>query len=169
MLVILISFMHKARLLWNTVSQPASNQANEVLKNATIAVALKYLSNFRKSLKMTMINYKVELKLQWIIYCVLTANTNDSTDAHFFIYYFIMFFIDSWLELIHFVIIASMYITMVNSVSHWMWEANWRQFNCNDIYIYTYILYTLYVYYIFIYIYGFNFLNKSYLRQMDFE
>ena len=104
--------MHKARLLWNTVFQPASNKANEVLKNATIAVALKYLSNFWKSLKMTMINYKVELKLQWLIYCVLTANANNSTDAHFFIYYFIMFFIDSWLELIHFVIIASMYITI---------------------------------------------------------
>ena len=52
-----------------------------------------------------------------------------------FFYYFIIFFIYSWLELLHFVIIVSIYIMMINSVLHWKWEANWSQLNCNDIYI----------------------------------
>ena len=44
-----------------------------------------------------------------------------------------IFFIYSWLELLHFVIIVSIYIMMVNSVLHWKWKANWRQLNCNDL------------------------------------
>ena len=63
--------------------------------------------------------------------------------ASWFIYFFIIIiffiFIYSWLELLHFVIILSLYITMENSVLHWKWKANWRQLNCNDIYIYIYI------------------------------
>ena len=51
------------------------------------------------------------------------------------IIFFIIFFIYSWLELLHFVIIVSIYITMVNSVLHWKCKANWLQLNCNDIYI----------------------------------
>ena len=53
--------------------------------------------------------------------------------------------------LLHFVIIASIYIIMVDSVLHWKWKANWRQLNCNDVYIR-----------------GFYVLNKSYLRQIYF-
>ena len=49
----------------NTVAQPVSNQANEILKNATIAVSLKYLSNFWGPFEMSLINCKVELKLRW--------------------------------------------------------------------------------------------------------
>ena len=40
------SFQYMAKLLGNTVAQPTSNAANGILKNATIAVPLKYLSNF---------------------------------------------------------------------------------------------------------------------------
>ena len=36
------SFKYKAKLIWNTVAEGA----NGILKNATIAVPLKYLSNF---------------------------------------------------------------------------------------------------------------------------
>ena len=39
------SFKYKAKLLGNTVAQ-ADNAANGILKNATIAVSLKCLSNF---------------------------------------------------------------------------------------------------------------------------
>ena len=60
------SFKYKAKLLENTVAQPAPNAANGIIKNATIAVPLKYLSNFWKSLKILTINCKVELKLKWI-------------------------------------------------------------------------------------------------------
>ena len=38
--------MCKAKLLENTVAQPNPNQANGILKNPTIIVPLKYLSNF---------------------------------------------------------------------------------------------------------------------------
>ena len=40
------SFKSKAKLLGNTVAQPAPNQSSGILKNAITAVPLKYLSNF---------------------------------------------------------------------------------------------------------------------------
>ena len=48
-----------------------------------IAVPLKYLSNFWRSLEMALINCKVELSLKWIENCVLntTANANKATFA----------------------------------------------------------------------------------------
>ena len=67
------SFEFKASLLGNTVAQPNPHQTNGVLKNATIPVPLKYLSNFWRSLEMPLINCKVELKLKWTKYCVLSA------------------------------------------------------------------------------------------------
>ena len=42
--------------MYDTVAQPAPNAANRILKNATIAVPIKYLSNFWKSIKMPLIN-----------------------------------------------------------------------------------------------------------------
>ena len=59
------SLKHKAKLLANTITQPASNQGNGLLKNAAIAVPLKYSCNFWRSLKMSLINCKIELKLKW--------------------------------------------------------------------------------------------------------
>ena len=49
------SFDYKAKSLWSTVTQPALNQANGILKNATIVMPLKYLSNFWQSLEMLLI------------------------------------------------------------------------------------------------------------------
>ena len=48
-----------------------------------IAIPLKYLSNFWRSLEMSLINSKVELSLNWIQNCVLTtaaigANADDT-------------------------------------------------------------------------------------------
>ena len=48
--------MYKAKLLGNTLAQTASNSANRILKHATIAAPLKYLSNFWRSLEMPLIN-----------------------------------------------------------------------------------------------------------------
>ena len=45
----------------------------EQKKGVKIAVPLKYLSNFWRSLEMPLINCKVELSLRWIENCVLTA------------------------------------------------------------------------------------------------
>ena len=72
--------MYKAKLLGNTVAQPTPNQANGIQKNATIAMPLKNLSNFWRSLTMPVINWKIELKLKWPKYCTLYANGNDVND-----------------------------------------------------------------------------------------
>ena len=56
-----------------TVPQPAPNNDNRILKNATI----KYLSNFWRSREMPLINCKVELKLKWTKHCVLFVPGNE--------------------------------------------------------------------------------------------
>ena len=73
-------FMYKAKLLENT----EADGVNGNLKNATIAVPSKYLSNFWRLLEMPLINCKVEVKLNWTNYCVLSAagvnNVNGNYD-----------------------------------------------------------------------------------------
>ena len=54
------SFKYKAKLLGNT----EADGANGILRNTTITVPLKYLSNFWRSLERPLINCKVELKLK---------------------------------------------------------------------------------------------------------
>ena len=72
------SFKYKINSLENTEADGDSG----ILKNATIAVPLKYFSNFWRSLEIPLIVCKVELKLNWTKYCVLFAaganNTNDN-------------------------------------------------------------------------------------------
>ena len=68
--------MYKAKLIENT----EDDEASRTLKNATIAVPLKYLSNFWRSLEMPYINCNVELKLKWTKYCVLSAAGADNVD-----------------------------------------------------------------------------------------
>ena len=50
------SFKYKAKLLGDTVAQPDPNAANGILEIVTIAVPLKYLSNFCRSLEIPLIN-----------------------------------------------------------------------------------------------------------------
>ena len=64
------TFKHKAKLLENTVAQ-ADNAANEILKNAALAVSLRFSSNFWRSHEIPLINCKEELKLEWWNHCVL--------------------------------------------------------------------------------------------------
>ena len=68
------SFKYKANLIGNT-------ENNGTKKGVKIAVPLKYLSNFWRSLEIPLINCKVELSLKWIENCVLTtaANANKAT------------------------------------------------------------------------------------------
>ena len=54
------SFKYNAKLLGNK----HADGNNGIIKNATIAVPLKYLSNFWRLLEMPLINCKVELKLR---------------------------------------------------------------------------------------------------------
>ena len=60
------SFKYKASLITNT-------QANGTKNGIKIAVPLKYLSNFWRSLEMSLINCRVKLSLRWIEKCVLTT------------------------------------------------------------------------------------------------
>ena len=69
---------YKAKLLENTVA----DGPNGIVRNATIAVLLKYLNNFWKSLEMLLINCKIELNLKWIKYCVLSAADADNNHGN---------------------------------------------------------------------------------------
>ena len=70
------SFMYKAELLKSTVAEGN----NEILKDATIAAPLKYLSNFWRLLEVPLINCKVELNLKWTRYCALSSADADVND-----------------------------------------------------------------------------------------
>ena len=56
------SFRYKASLIGNVAADGANGKKEKV----KIAVPLKYLSNFWRSLLMLLINCKVELSLTWI-------------------------------------------------------------------------------------------------------
>ena len=64
------SFKYKANLIGNT----AADGANRKKEKVKIAVPLKYLSDFWRSLEMPLINFKVEFSLGWyedyIVYCL---------------------------------------------------------------------------------------------------
>ena len=75
------SFKYKASIIGNA----RDNGRKDGVK---IAVPLKYLSNFWRSLEMPLINCRVELSLNWIERCILTvANTEmlKITDAKLYV------------------------------------------------------------------------------------
>ena len=61
-------FKYKASIIGNTKDNGRKN-------GVKIAVPLKYLSNFWRSLEMPLINCKIELSLKWYEECLLTAAT----------------------------------------------------------------------------------------------
>ena len=67
------SFKYKSSIIGNTEADGTKN-------GVKIAVPLKYLSNFWRSLEIPLINYKVELSLRWTENCVLCGgeNINDT-------------------------------------------------------------------------------------------
>ena len=71
------AFKYKSNLIGNTENNGRKN-------GVKIAVPLKYLSNFWRSLQMPLINCKVELSLKWYETCLLTTATTATfkiTDA----------------------------------------------------------------------------------------
>ena len=75
------SFKHKASLIGNT-------EANGTKSGVKIAVPLKYLSNFWRSLEVPLINCKVDLSLKWYERCLLTAANTATfkiTDAKLYV------------------------------------------------------------------------------------
>ena len=79
------SFKYKSNLIGNT----DVDGANRKKENVKLAVPLKYLSNFWRSLEMPLINCKIELSLKWYENCILsnsgTAATFKITDAKLYI------------------------------------------------------------------------------------
>ena len=69
-------FKYKAALSGKTAN--AVNNTNNSGKDAKIVVPLKYLSNFWRSLEMTLINCKVCLELNWIEDCILSSAANTA-------------------------------------------------------------------------------------------
>ena len=75
------SFKYKASIIGNTENNGTKN-------GVKIAVPLKYLSNFWRSLEMSLINCKVELSLKCIENCMLTTATTATfkiTDAKLYV------------------------------------------------------------------------------------
>ena len=76
------SFKYKANLIGNTENNGTKN-------GVKIAVSLKYLSNFWRSLEMPLINCKVELSLKWNENCILssagTATNFTITDTKLYV------------------------------------------------------------------------------------
>ena len=69
------SFKYKANLIGDT-------EADGTKQRIKVAILLKYLSNFWRSLEIPLINCKVELSLKWIGNCVLTtAKLDANADA----------------------------------------------------------------------------------------
>ena len=64
-----------------SVGSTVADGNNGMLRKA-IAVSLKHLNNFWRSLKIPLINCKVELKLKWAKYCVLVTASVDNIDAN---------------------------------------------------------------------------------------
>ena len=73
-----ISTEYEDKLLENT----GADGANEILKNATIDVPLKYLGNFWGSIEMPLINCKIELKLKWTKHCVSSSAGADNVNSN---------------------------------------------------------------------------------------
>ena len=68
--------MFKTKLLENT----GADEDNGILKNATIVVPSKYLSNSSRSLEIPLVNFKIELKLKWRNDCVLWTGGADNAN-----------------------------------------------------------------------------------------
>ena len=65
------SFKYKAAFVEKTVNAAGGNS---FVKNTKLVVPLKYLSNFWRSLEMSLINCKVHLQLNWIENCILSSD-----------------------------------------------------------------------------------------------
>ena len=62
------SFKYKSSFL-----KTLENPDNGVFKNVKIAVPLKYLNNFWRSLEMSLINCEIHLELNWTKHCVMST------------------------------------------------------------------------------------------------
>ena len=52
-----------------------------IIKNVEIVVPLKYLSNFWRTLEMSLINWEINLELTWSSDCVIANSTEEEKFA----------------------------------------------------------------------------------------
>ena len=71
LLLLLIQQIH--HLLNTNQVKPPTADDNGVFKDVKIAVPLKYLTNFWRSLEMLLINCKIHLELNWRKDCVMSS------------------------------------------------------------------------------------------------
>ena len=64
------SFKYKAVLVGKTANH---GNGKQIVKDTKLVVPLKYLSNFWRSLEMSLINFKIHLELNWIEDCILSS------------------------------------------------------------------------------------------------
>ena len=60
-------------ILFNFKERITGQTGNNVTKNANIVVPLKYVSNFRRTLEMSLISCEINLILTWSVNCLLVA------------------------------------------------------------------------------------------------
>ena len=72
----LTSFKQKSSFIGNPDADGAANRKKEGVK---IAIPLKYLSNFWRSLEIPLINCKIELSLKWYQKCILSSSGTAAT------------------------------------------------------------------------------------------
>ena len=70
-------FKYKVSLLGN-IPQDAANPAGVGRLNVEVVVPLKYLSNFFRSLEMSLINCKIKLNLTWKKECVVSTANDEA-------------------------------------------------------------------------------------------
>ena len=93
------SFKYKASIIGDTRDNGTKNKVK-------IAVLLKYLTNFWRSLEMPLINCKVELSLKWYERCLLTV-ANTATFK---------------------IIDAKLYVPIVGQLYHWKTMQNYQTY-----------------------------------------
>ena len=77
------SFKHKSSITGkkSNASNGTEQENTKTKKNLEIVVQLKYLSNFRRSLDMPLVNCEISLTLTWSQNCVLTDIKTQTTRA----------------------------------------------------------------------------------------
>ena len=73
------SFKYKASLLEKATDADGNDRS---LKNAKIVVPLKYLSNFSRSLEISLISCKIHLELNWSNNCVMYGTDTYAGGDH---------------------------------------------------------------------------------------
>ena len=70
-------------ILFKFKKQMTGEIGNGGIKNVEIMVPLKYLSNFQRTLEMSLINCKISLQLKWSKGCIIVAGTAENQEPKF--------------------------------------------------------------------------------------